>query len=132
MLIRKTAVAGGTEESRPVMLCDSDARFAEPLVERLEARGLRVLWLRDADEAIEVLDLIDVMELPFADRVVVDSCLEKDAYRIIEWIRTRDCALDASVTLMVMRGEEIESWNQRAYRPDEYVIKPWDSADLPL
>lgn len=115
-----------------MVLVDSDATFAAALVEMLEARGIRVLWLRNADQAIDVFEVVDVLDLAIKERVVMDSCLKNNAYRVVPWMRTHECASSASLILMVAEEKEIEKWQQRAFRPDQYVIKPCDPADLDL
>jgi len=115
-----------------ILVCD-DERHVTKLVEaNLARQGHTVVRVHDGQEAIELLEAMDVLEeVPSFDRIVLDVMMPgMGGQEVLKWIRRQESIRQVWVGLMIARAEDREVFDQGPYRADAYFVKPFNPSDL--
>lgn len=106
-----------------ILVVDDDRRINELLEDIFTMEGFEVLRAFDGEEAIEILDNIDDIDL-----VVLDIMMPKiDGWDLLAYIKNR---FDIRVLMLTALGEEDDEVKGIRSGADDYIVKPFKRAVL--
>ena len=121
----------GRAERRRVLVCDDERHIVRLIQVILERQGHTVVCAFGDKEAIELMESADQLYQPGFDMAVIDAQMPGlDGYEVLKWIRTQDRTFTATVIMMLPNGEQPEIWEQRSFRADKYLVKPFNPMEL--
>ncbi len=124
-------VIGAYGGGQRVLICDDERHIARLLQVNLERQGHTVVCAFDGREAVERLSEADGLSLPLFDRVVLDIMMPiMDGYELLQWIRSHDHTKNLWVALVVSRMPHDDLSEQIPYRPDKYLLKPFNPLEV--
>ncbi len=116
-----------------VLICDDERHIARLLQVNLERQGHTVVCAFDGGEAVERLAEADGLSLPLFDRAVLDAMMPiMDGYEVLKWIRSHNHTKNLWVALMVSRLPDDDLSERIPYRPDKYLLKPFNPLEVLL
>lgn len=106
-----------------ILVVDDDIRINELLEDIFTMEGFEVLRAFDGDEAIEILDNVDDIDL-----VVLDVMMPKiDGWDMLAYIKSR---FDIKVLMLTALSEEDDEVRGIRSGADDFIIKPFKRAVL--
>ena len=128
MAVALDPLDGGSER---VLVCHSERHIVKLLQVNLERQGHTVVCVFEGQEALELLESAELLELPHFDKVILDSNIPKvGGYEVLKWIRTHERARDAWVALIIRHDLDREIWERQPHRPDIYFTVPFSPSDI--
>lgn len=106
-----------------ILIVDDDRRINELLEDVFTMEGFEVLCAFDGDEAIEILDSVDDIEV-----VILDIMLPKiDGWEMLAYIKSH---FDVKVLMLTALSEEDDEVRGIRSGADDFVVKPFKRAVL--
>ena len=106
-----------------ILVVDDDIRINELLEDIFTMEGFEVLRAFDGDEAIEILDNVDDIDL-----VVLDVMMPKiDGWDMLAYIKSR---FDIKVLMLTALSEEDDEVRGIRSGADDFIVKPFKRAVL--
>jgi len=112
-----------------VLVCHGERHVSRLIQVNLERQGRTVVCAYDGEESIKLLESAETTAF---HRVVLDAMLPKrGGYKVLKWIRTHAATEHLWVAVMIPSAQERELWDQRPYRANLYIPKPFNP-NVPL
>jgi len=128
----KTAAATNEPSGRRILICDAERHIARMIQVNLERQGYFVTCVHSAPEAIDLLEMLELLEGPGFDMAIVDLMMHgMEGLKVLKCIRENDTTKEMEVVLMIPHGLDREVLNQSPYRADRYIEKPLQPTDPP-
>ncbi|MEM6674828.1 MAG: response regulator transcription factor [Planctomycetota bacterium] len=106
-----------------VLVVEDEASIRMPLVDVLTSEGYEVLEAEDGEAAIQIA----LREDP--DAILLDLMLpRRDGFEVLRALR--EDRLTATVLILSARGSELDRVQGFEYGADDYVVKPFSTAEV--
>lgn len=123
-------IAIGSSDSgglpKKVLVCDDERHIVRLIQVNLERLGHEVTVAFDGREAIEKLEVGE-----FTHAIVDLMMPYLDGMEVLQWIRTHPHTEHLWVGIMTYKAEGLAAEPELAYRPDEFIKKPFNPMAIP-
>ena len=110
---------------KTILLVDDEQDIIDSLSVRLQASGYQIVSARDGLEALKKARSVD------PDLIILDLMLPKmDGYKVARLLKFDKKYSDIPIMILSARGQEIDKELARSAGADDYLVKPFDSAEL--
>jgi len=114
-----------SDSIKTILLVDDEQDIIDSISVRLQASGYQIIAARDGLEALKKARSLR------PDLIILDLMLPKmDGYKVARLLKFDKRYSDIPILILSARGQEIDKELARSAGADDYLVKPFDSAEL--
>ena len=114
-----------TENKKTILLVDDEPDLLESLAIRFKASGYDVLMAADGLDALKKARTLS------PDLIVLDLMLPKmDGYKVARLLKYDNRYSHIPILILSARGQDLDKEMGKNAGANDYMVKPFDSADL--
>ena len=114
-----------SETKKTILLVDDEPDLLDSLSIRLRASGYEVLIAEDGLEALKKARSLD------PDLIILDLMLPKmDGYKVARLLKFDNRYSHIPILILSARGQDMDKDMGKSAGADDYLVKPFKSADL--